>query len=170
MPAVRDLAAELDVSPATVASAYRTLKQRGLVSANRRRGTIVAAQPPLRVIGGPPLPPNMRDLASGNPDPALLPALGPALARLDGKHKLYGGPIRLPQLVDLAEADFAADVVITMGCGDACPIHPGKRYEDWELDDPAGQNLETVRRIRDEIDERVQVLVAGLLEERASAD
>jgi arsenate reductase (thioredoxin) len=60
----------------------------------------------------------------------------------------------------------AADVVITMGCGDACPIYPGKRYEDWELDDPAGQDLETVRRIRDEIDERVQGLVRELLPER----
>jgi protein-tyrosine-phosphatase len=57
----------------------------------------------------------------------------------------------------------AADVVITMGCGDACPIFPGKRYEDWELEDPAGKDLETVRRIRDELDERVQTLVAGLL-------
>jgi arsenate reductase (thioredoxin) len=57
----------------------------------------------------------------------------------------------------------AADVVITMGCGDACPIYPGKRYEDWELDDPAGQNVATVRRIRDDIDARVQELVAGLL-------
>jgi DNA-binding transcriptional MocR family regulator len=109
LPAVRDLAGELEVSPATVAAAYRTLKQRGLVSANRRRGTIVAAQPPLRVIGGAPLPPNTRDLASGNPDPAMLPPLGPAFARLDAEHKLYGGPIRLPQLVELAEADFSAD-------------------------------------------------------------
>ena len=50
----------------------------------------------------------------------------------------------------------AADVVITMGCGDACPIYPGKKYEDWELDDPAGQDLETVRGIRDELDARVQ--------------
>jgi arsenate reductase (thioredoxin) len=57
----------------------------------------------------------------------------------------------------------AADVVITMGCGDACPIYPGKRYEDWELDDPAGQDHETVRRIRDEIDARVQKLIAELL-------
>ena len=57
----------------------------------------------------------------------------------------------------------AADVVITMGCGDACPIYPGKRYEDWELDDPAGQDVESVRRIRDEIDERVQRLVGELL-------
>lgn len=57
----------------------------------------------------------------------------------------------------------AADVVITMGCGDACPIYPGKKYEDWELDDPAGQDLAAVRTIRDEIDERVQRLVAELL-------
>jgi len=57
----------------------------------------------------------------------------------------------------------AADVVITMGCGDACPIYPGKRYEDWTLDDPAGQDLETVRRIRDEIDTRVGSLIDELL-------
>jgi len=56
----------------------------------------------------------------------------------------------------------AADVVITMGCGDACPIYPGKRYEDWELDDPAGQDIEAVRRIRDEIGERVRALLASL--------
>jgi arsenate reductase (thioredoxin) len=57
----------------------------------------------------------------------------------------------------------AADVVITMGCGDACPIYPGKRYEDWVLDDPEGQSLETVRRIRDELDGKVQRLVDELL-------
>ena len=57
----------------------------------------------------------------------------------------------------------AADVVITMGCGDACPIYPGKKYEDWELDDPAGQDLETVRGIRDELDARVQSLIRELL-------
>ncbi len=77
--------------------------------------------------------------------------------------------------VDLAEAFpkrldddtvRAADVVITMGCGDACPIYPGKRYEDWELDDPAGQDLERVRRIRDEIDERVRALVGELVPAR----
>jgi arsenate reductase (thioredoxin) len=60
----------------------------------------------------------------------------------------------------------AADVVITMGCGDACPVYPGKRYEDWALEDPAGKDLETVRRIRDEIDARVRTLVAELLPER----
>jgi arsenate reductase (thioredoxin) len=59
----------------------------------------------------------------------------------------------------------AADAVITMGCGDACPIYPGKRYEDWELDDPAGQDLETVRRIRDEIEIRVRGLLAELVDE-----
>ncbi len=53
----------------------------------------------------------------------------------------------------------AADVVITTGCGDACPIYPGKRYEDWDVQDPAGQDLETVRRIRDEIDLRVEMLI-----------
>ena len=58
----------------------------------------------------------------------------------------------------------AADVVVTMGCGDACPIFPGKRYEEWTLDDPAGQDVETVRRIRDEIDGRVQRLTGELLE------
>jgi arsenate reductase len=57
----------------------------------------------------------------------------------------------------------AADAVITMGCGDACPIYPGKRYEDWELQDPAGQPVEVVRRIRDQIDARVQALLAELV-------
>jgi len=56
----------------------------------------------------------------------------------------------------------AADVVITMGCGDACPIYPGKRYEDWELEDPAGKDLETVRGIRDEIEVRVRGLVDSI--------
>ena len=57
----------------------------------------------------------------------------------------------------------SADVVITMGCGDACPIYPGKRYEDWDLEDPAGKEIETVRRIRDEIDGRVRKLVGELV-------
>ena len=57
----------------------------------------------------------------------------------------------------------AADVVITMGCGDACPVYPGKRYEDWVLDDPAGQDITTVRRIRDEIEARVHTLLEELL-------
>jgi arsenate reductase len=56
----------------------------------------------------------------------------------------------------------AADVVITMGCGDACPIYPGKRYEDWEVEDPAGKDVETVRKIRDDIDRRVSRLIEQL--------
>jgi DNA-binding transcriptional MocR family regulator len=109
LPAVRALASDLGVSPATVAAAYRTLKQRGLVSANGRHGTTVAAQPPLGVRPRRVLPPNARDLASGNPDRALLPPLDGALARIDRSHKLYGGRTKLPQLVELATADFAAD-------------------------------------------------------------
>lgn len=109
LPAVRELATDLEVSPATVAAAYRTLNQRGLVNANRRRGTVVATQPPLRVRSARPLPANTRNLASGNPDPALLPPLAPALARLVPEHKLYGGPSKLPRLVAVAEADFRAD-------------------------------------------------------------
>jgi arsenate reductase len=60
------------------------------------------------------------------------------------------------------EAVKEADVVITMGCGDACPIFPGKRYEDWELDDPAGQQLEMVRGVRDDIMRRVEALLAEI--------
>ncbi|MCF2587112.1 arsenate reductase ArsC [Brevibacterium sp. UCMA 11752] len=63
-----------------------------------------------------------------------------------------------------------SDVVITMGCGDACPIFPGKRYEDWELDDPAGQGIETVRTIRDDIRARVESLLTSLSTTTASAD
>jgi arsenate reductase len=60
------------------------------------------------------------------------------------------------------EAVRAADAVVTMGCGDACPIYPGKRYEDWELEDPAGKDLETVRSIRVEIERRVRGLLGEL--------
>ncbi len=67
-----------------------------------------------------------------------------------------------PKLLTV-DAVKQADVVITMGCGDACPIFPGKRYEDWELDDPAGQNIHAVRPIRDEIRTRVSALVDELL-------
>jgi len=61
------------------------------------------------------------------------------------------------------EAVREADAVVTMGCGDACPVYPGKRYLDWELEDPAGKSLEDVRRIRNEIDRRVRALTDELL-------
>ncbi|WP_295014213.1 arsenate reductase ArsC [uncultured Microbacterium sp.] len=67
----------------------------------------------------------------------------------------------VPQLL-LTDDVRAADAVVTMGCGDACPVFPGKRYEDWALADPAGQDLATVRAIRDEIEDRIRSLLASL--------
>lgn len=72
--------------------------------------------------------------------------------------------LALPTLLT-TESVREADVVITMGCGDACPIFPGKRYEDWVLDDPAGQGIDAVRRIRDEIRARVVMLLEELAAE-----
>jgi arsenate reductase len=63
----------------------------------------------------------------------------------------------------------AADAVITMGCGDACPVYPGKRYEDWDLEDPAGKDLDTVRRIREEIEDRVRGLLAEIAPDVAAS-
>jgi arsenate reductase len=73
-----------------------------------------------------------------------------------------------PKLLTV-DAVKESDVVITMGCGDACPIFPGKRYEDWQLDDPAGQDGDTVRRIRDDIRGRVETLIEELLTEPGAA-
>jgi len=69
---------------------------------------------------------------------------------------------RKPKILS-TEAVQASDVVITMGCGDTCPFFPGKRYEDWVLEDPAGKSIEEVRLIRDEIESRVKSLVSELL-------
>ncbi|WP_456697850.1 arsenate reductase ArsC [Aeromicrobium sp. P5_D10] len=68
-----------------------------------------------------------------------------------------------------ADAVEASDVVITMGCGDECPYYPGKRYEDWVLDDPAGQDLTFVRRVRDDIRRRVEQLIASFTTEGPAA-
>jgi protein-tyrosine-phosphatase len=70
---------------------------------------------------------------------------------------------RIPKLLT-DDSVIAADLVITMGCGDACKFYPGKRYEDWQLDDPAGQSLDSVRVIRDQIEDRVKNLLAQLLD------
>jgi DNA-binding transcriptional MocR family regulator len=145
LPAVRALAAELGVSPATVAAGYRNLRDRGLVTPDGRHGTVVAVQPPLRVRPARPLPPNVRDLGSGNPDPALLPPLGPALARISPAHKLYGGPAILPRLAGIARADFAADgitgdIAVVAGALDGiervlqAELRPGDRVG---VEDPA---------------------------------
>jgi arsenate reductase (thioredoxin) len=94
--------------------------------------------------------------AGSDPAESINPAVIEAMDEL-------GVDIREEFPKPLTEEDVrAADVVITMGCGDACPVFPGRRYEDWELDDPAGQSLETVRRIRDEVDRRVQALIRDL--------
>lgn len=97
---------------------------------------------------------------SGGSAPAddLNPAVVEAMAELGIDLRAAGAH---PKRLDDA-AVRASDVVITMGCGDACPIYPGKRYEDWKLDDPAGQGVEAVRPIRDEIRGRVLELIASL--------
>jgi len=141
---VRELAAELDLSPATVAAAYRTLRQRGFVVTDRGRGTAVAEAPPVRVRKVAALPTGVRDLASGNPDPELLPPLAAVLARVDAGHRLYGVPAKLPELAARAEALFASDgiggdIAITGGALDAIEraleteLRPGDRVV---LEDP----------------------------------
>jgi arsenate reductase len=70
-----------------------------------------------------------------------------------------------PKKLDYASAQ-TSDVIITMGCGDACPVFPGTRYEDWQLDDPAGQGIDAIRPIRDDIRNRVEKLTAELLDDQ----
>lgn len=94
--------------------------------------------------------------AGSAPGETLNPAVVSAMAEisLDITHE------RPRQVTDQMARE--ADVVVTMGCGDACPYYPGKRYDDWELTDPAGQSLEVVREVRDEIDRRVRELLRSL--------
>jgi arsenate reductase len=82
-------------------------------------------------------------------NPAALEAMAEVGVELDAVPKLL-----------TTDAVREADVVVTMGCGDACPVFPGKRYEDWELEDPAGKDITSVRAIRDEIERRVRALIA----------
>ena len=99
------------------------------------------------------------DVRSAGSSPAE--ELDPAVVEVMGELGIDLSRERPKPLTD--DAVRASDVVITMGCGDACPIYPGKRYEDWELEDTAGKDVDTVRRIRDEIDARVTRLVAELI-------
>jgi len=110
---VRALAAELQLAPNTVAAAYRVLGERGLVVGEGRRGTFVAARPPLGLPGPAeePVADGVVDLASGNPDPALLPSLAEALAAIDTSPVLYGHPPVDPQLAALFRGGFAVDGV-----------------------------------------------------------
>ena len=100
--------------------------------------------------------------AGSEPADQLNPVAVAAMAE-DGIDITAGTPTLL-----VTDAVRGSDVVITMGCGDTCPIFPGKRYEDWDLDDPAGQDLATVRGIRDQIRERVTALLTELSVESTS--
>src|SRR6516165_7944552 len=177
LPAVRALAAELGVSPATVAAGYRSLRDRGLVTPQGRHGTVVAAQPPLRVRPARPLPPDVRDLASGNPDPALLPPLGPVFARISPAHKLYGGPAILPQLAEIARAGFAADgitgdIAVAGGALDGierllqAELRPGDRVGVEDPSWPRIGDLVTAIGLRAE---PIEVDQTGLVPDRLAA-
>lgn len=111
LPPVRDLAKQLNVNPATIAAAYRLLQERGIAFAEGRRGTIIRpaspASPPVPVT----LPPNVRDLSSGNPAADLVPNLAPFLRKLDGTPRLYRDELNDPELVALARKQFHADGV-----------------------------------------------------------
>jgi DNA-binding transcriptional MocR family regulator len=109
LPTVRALAQELRVSPTTVSGAYRRLRERGLLVTAGRRGTRVSPAPPVAAAAAPSIPEGARDLATGNPDPAMLPRLGPHLARLDPEPHLYAEEIHLPALVTLARERLRAD-------------------------------------------------------------
>ncbi len=152
LPAVRTLAADLGVSPNTVAAAYRTLRQRGLVEAHGRRGTRVRSRPATAVRTGEPLPvpPGARDLSTGDPDPELLPALTPALRQLDPRPVPYAETGPLDRLLALGTDRLAADGVrtdaltVTHGALDALErcllahLSPGDRVA---VEDPGWSNL-----------------------------
>ncbi|HEU4944185.1 MAG TPA: aminotransferase class I/II-fold pyridoxal phosphate-dependent enzyme [Solirubrobacterales bacterium] len=109
LPAVRTLAGELGVSPTTVSAALADLRSRGLVVSRERSRSQVSWRPPLGgALQGPSIPADTRDLASGNPDPALLPDPTPFLRQLDLPTQLYGGDPAVPELLELASAEFAA--------------------------------------------------------------
>jgi protein-tyrosine-phosphatase len=97
--------------------------------------------------------------AGSAPAEDINPAVVEAMAEVDIDLRATGAR---PKKLEEAAVE-ASDVVITMGCGDACPFFPGKRYEDWKLDDPAGQGIEAVRPIRDEIERRIRALVDELM-------
>ncbi len=118
---------------------------------NAGRSQMAAALLDLHAAG------SVRVLSAGSePADAVHPAVLEAMA--ERSIDLYDA---VPKRLD-DEAVREADVVVTMGCGDACPVYPGKRYEDWELPDPGGKSVEEVRPIRDEIDRRVRSLLATL--------
>ena len=111
VPSVRQLARRLGLSPTTVAAAYRDLRQRGVLVTHDRSRTVVAHGPPLAVRPAPATAGGLIDLASGNPDPALLPDLREPLAAVNPTHRLYGDTTGVPALLELARQDLHADGV-----------------------------------------------------------
>ena len=112
LPSVRRLAAEVGLSPVTVSAGIAELRRRGVVVTEQRRGTSIGAGPPVGSLRAPlPVPAGARDLSRGNPDPALLPDLGPILARIRPLSRLYGEPPASPELIALAREQLAADGV-----------------------------------------------------------
>jgi DNA-binding transcriptional MocR family regulator len=112
LPSVRRLAAEVGLSPGTVSAGISELRRRGVVVSEARRGTRIGEGPPIGSLRAPlPVPDGARDLSRGNPDPALLPDLGPVLARLHPPIRLYGEPPASPELVELARAQLQDDGV-----------------------------------------------------------
>jgi DNA-binding transcriptional MocR family regulator len=109
VPSVRALARDLGLSPTTVAAAYRDLRQRGVLVSHDRSRTVVGHRPPLTSRLAPTVPPGAVDLATGNPDPALLPDLGPAIASLDPAVRLYGAAPGHPPLLERAAVAMRAD-------------------------------------------------------------
>jgi DNA-binding transcriptional MocR family regulator len=151
LPTVRELAATLRVSPATIAAAYSLLRSRGLVTGQGRRGTRVAAAVVAPAhAAGPAIPAGVVDLASGNPDPHLLPPVGPALHAIDDDVRLYGDQPQSGGLVAFASAEFEADgvpagsIAVLSGAMDAVErvlrehLRPGDRVA---IEDPSFPGL-----------------------------
>jgi DNA-binding transcriptional MocR family regulator len=171
LPTIRALAADLGVSPMTVASAYRELRRRGLLTTAGRRGTRVSARPPLPVTTAPLVPIGARDLATGNPDPELLPAAAAALADLDPRPRAQPESNKVERLVELAEAQFAADgipapaLAVVAGALDgvervlAAQLAPG---DTVAVEDPAFVRVLDLLRALDLIPVPVAVDDAGL--------
>lgn len=152
LPTVRRLATELQVAPGTVAAAYRSLRERGLVQSDGRRGTRVRARPAVaaRVPAPLPLAPGAVDLSLGQPDPALLPSLGPALARLEAGTAASPSSVLLPELLEAAQERFGRDgvpgeaVTVTSGALDGIErvlsAHL-RRGDAVAVEDPGWPNL-----------------------------
>ncbi|MEX2303539.1 MAG: aminotransferase class I/II-fold pyridoxal phosphate-dependent enzyme [Bryobacterales bacterium] len=111
LPTVRNLAVELAVSPATVEAAYRRLRERGVVVGQGRRGTLVAPRPPRRPLFDPRPPAGLRDVATGNPDAALLPSLAAPIRAIDKSSRLYSHEINEPRLLELARRQFQSESI-----------------------------------------------------------